>query len=287
MSVPVTASTFIRNNISGAFCLFESMASLLPFVGDMIIIDLGSNDGTLDYLKRIARANPRIRLMASKFSRIDASAFADAANACVANATHPNVLFWQADEIWHQDLLLRMEKAFEEEIFDLNFWRVQLKYNFQRIKWFPHPVHRVGPKDNFHFYDDGMNTERRWGVDVCSEYNMGQFAKWSDEYSLAPHTLPLHEMILDVSQTGAFLDNIVAKRRLHSPFWHENDVLEGMDAMAWLNEQRSNQDWSSRATPFNIPHIMERHLGRKRYVPDDDLIQALMEDDTKKLLGYG
>jgi hypothetical protein len=261
------------------------MATLLPVVKDMHVLDLQSDDGTYEILQDIAKHNPRVYAYRSKFTHVDAKAFADAANECIALATCPNVLFWQADEIWHQDLLLRMRDWFNEGIFDMNFWRVQLRYNWQHIKWYPHPVHRVGPKDNFVFVDDGMNTERRWGVDVCSTYDMGQFMRWEDEYRHDPKTLPLDQMILDVSQVGGFLDNIVDKRKLHSPFWHENDIIEGKNAGKWYTEQRGNYDWTYVTSPFNIPHIMKRHLGRKRYVLDDDILIALKTDRMHRLLG--
>jgi hypothetical protein len=52
---------------------------------------------------------------------------------------------------------------------NLSFWRVQLKYNFQRIKWFPHPVHRIGARDNFEFDNDGMNTKKVFDTEMVSE----------------------------------------------------------------------------------------------------------------------
>ena len=110
----VTGVTFIRNTMEGAFCLFESMATFMPLVNDMIIVDLGSNDGTLEFLNVIARNNPKVRLEHSKFSRQDASAFADMANYCISKATCDNVLFWQADEIWHEKLVERMANEFEQ-----------------------------------------------------------------------------------------------------------------------------------------------------------------------------
>lgn len=282
----ITAVAFIRNNNQGAFCLWESMASLLPFVTDMIILDLGSTDGTLETLQDITSYNQRVKVATGSFSCVDAKAFADAANLCVQMATYDNVLFWQADEVWHQDLLLRMEEEFDEGNYDLVFWRVQLKHNWQRIKWFPHPVHRVGPKDNFVFVGDGMNTEqgRLWATQICSEYDGGWFIRWGKEFESRPTELPTHDMILDVSQVGAFLENIVAKRKLHSPMWHEDDVIEGMPAGAWWVNQKSNPDWTKPDTPYNIPHILKRHLGRTQYGPDPEILEALKADTTVELL---
>jgi hypothetical protein len=298
----VTAVTFIRNNYVGAFCLFESMATLLPVVQDMVILDLGSDDGTYETLNRIEDANPRVRVERSKFSCVDAKAFADAANDCVALATRPNVLFWQADEIWHQTLLKRMAAEFEKGNYNLSFWRVQYKHNWQTMKWFPHPVHRVGPKEDFVFVNDGMNTDqgRVWGAQLCAEYDGGWFTRWGSSFDNVgrctvsglekegvtyPPNLPGHDMIMDVSQVGGFIDNIIAKRKLHSPMWHELDMVEGISANQWFMSQRFNREWDRKSTPFDMPHIMRRHLGRRKYVLDDDLEKALMNDTTERLLG--
>jgi glycosyltransferase involved in cell wall biosynthesis len=284
----VSAVTFIKDTISGAFCLFESMASFLPFVTDMTVIDLGSTDGTLEILYAIAESNDRVYLEHGMFTREDASAFADVANQCISLAPSDNVLFWQADEIWHEQLLLRMEDQFRQGRFDMAFWRYQLKENFQGMRWLPHPVHRVGPKNDFHFVDDGMNSDRTYGVPICSEYDMGQFTKWGIEYGLGPksYNLPTDQMIMDVSKIGGFIDNIIDRCGLHAPMWSTKVAeVDGIDAREWVTKERTNPNWKKMTSPYNIPHIMKWHVGQPRYRLRDELFDALKADDTYRLLG--
>lgn len=284
----VSAVTFIKDTMKGAFCLFESMASFLPFVSDMVVLDLGSTDGTLEYLNEIAKNNSRVRIAHGSFTRNDASAFADVANQCVSLATHSNVLFWQADEIWHEELLLRMEDHFKRGIFDMSFWRFQLKENFQVMKWLPHPIHRVGPKDNFNFVDDGMNTDRAYGVTMCSDYNMGYFTKWGEVYGTGPksYTLPTEQMVLDVSKSGGFIDNIRDRAVLHAPMWGTGKAeVDGTEINAWLRQQSGNPNWKKYDTPYIIPNIMRWHLGQPRYRLRDELFDALKNDTTRGMLG--
>lgn len=277
----VSAVTFIKDTFVGAFCLFESMASLLPYVDEMIILDLGSTDGTQDALRAISTVNPKVMTLTSKFTRIDASAFADAANEAVAHAKFDNVLFWQADEIWHEQLLARMAEYFQAGKYDLSFWRYQLRDNFQRMKWFPHPVHRVGPKSNFNFVNDGMNTDRTWSAELCSIFDGGWFTKWGQMPELE---IPVKDMILDVSLVGAFRDNIPGRRRLHAPMWHEEPKIENISIPEWVVQANANPDWTKTESPFALPKIMRRHVGRTVYKLDEDIFEALKANNTKELL---
>lgn len=277
----LSAVTFIKDTFKGAFCLFESMASLLPYVTEMIVLDLGSTDGTLGVLQDIAAHNRRVSVFQSKFTHQDASAFANAANEAISHANFENVLFWQADEIWHQDLLLRMHETLTAGDYNLSFWRYQLRENFQHMKWFPHPVHRVGKKEYFNFVDDGMNTKTVWGATVCSQYDGGWFTKWGTMPELE---IPVEDMILDVSLVGGFRDNIPDRRRLHAPMWHESDAIEGTPIPQWIEREMQNPNWTKRESPFNIPHIMKRHVGRTRYILDEDILQALRDDRTLEVI---
>jgi hypothetical protein len=279
MNYNLSGCVFIKDTFKGAFCLFESMYQLLPLCDEFVVMDLGSTDGTLEALRGIEASNPKVRLVHSDFYEQDAAIFAKLANDLIAQCNYPNVLYYQADEIWHENLISLTKEKLEQGERNLCFWRVQLKYNFQHIKWFPHPVHRIASKDSFHFTNDGMNTASVFDAEMVSDWGLGQFLNWSDEYKNKAVKLPLHEMILDVSLTGGFLENIPDRRRMHLPFWGEGDVMpadeEGLSVDDWIRSQRNNPLWSLTQTPFNIPEIMKYHLGKKKYTLRPELLDAL------------
>jgi hypothetical protein len=279
MSYNLSGCVFIRNTFKGAFCLFESMHQLLPLCDEFIVMDLGSNDGTLEVLQEIEAHNPKVRLVNGYFHKQDAAVFAELANELIAMCEYPHVLYYQSDEIWHEDLVKLTQQALDEGKRNLSFWRVQLKHNLQDIKWFPHPVHRVGPKEGFHFDGDGMNTKEVYGVEMCSNWGIENFMQWGDKYKNNPVALPTNEMILDVSLTGLCLDNIPDRRRMHLPFWNEGDVMpadeNGMSVDDWYNAQKQRPEWGLTSTKFNIPEIMKYHLGKQKYELRPPLLEAL------------
>lgn len=275
----ISACCFIRDTFRGAFCVFESVASLLPFCDEMLIMDLGSTDGTLEVLHDIARMNKKVRLIPGRFPKIDAEAFAILANDLVDKCRHDNVIYFQADEIWHENLLSRMGSYFERGELDLSFWRIQYRDNFQKVKWFPHLVHRVGRKGRFNFVGDGMTTDRTWDAKICSEYDGGWFTQWGvlGQEGIKPY---VNDMITDVSLVGGFRDNIIERRALHAPFWHEEPTIEGRPAAEWAEAARNNPDWTRPDSPYNLPHILRPHVGKVRYELRRELLQALKDDRT-------
>lgn len=302
----LSVCVFIKDTFTGAFCLFESMAALLPFATEFLVMDLGSTDGTRETLNEIAMTNPKVKLLGGEFPSINALAFARLANDLVKACKHDRVLYYQADEIWHQDLLRLMKAKFDEGNFDLSFWRIQYANNFQYVKWFPHLVHRVGDRRGKQFYfaqepdeypsanHDGMNTVRVWEATLCSNYDGGYFPKWGTmgHDGIKPYT---NEMIMDVSLLGGFRDNIIERRAKHAPFWGEEPTVPYFDkrshkqlhvpASQWADKAMNDDDWIKTESPYNIPQIMRWHVGRTRYELRPELLEALKNNTTEEMVG--
>lgn len=283
MTYNLSACVFIKDCFKGAFALFESLATLLPLADEFLILDLGSTDGTAEALADIAAHNPKVKLLHGTWPVIDAGAFATLANDLVALCQYDRILYYQADEIWHEDLLRLTETMLADGLSDLAFWRIQYRDNFQKVKWYPHLVHRIGDKGRFNFVGDGMTTDRTWDAQIASTYGGEWFPQWGGlgDEKIKPY---VHEMIMDVSLVGGFRDNIIERRALHAPFWHEEPHIEGKPASEWAAAAMANPDWTRAESPFNLPAVMRWHVGRTRYELRPDLLQALKDDRTREYI---
>lgn len=247
-------------------------------------MDLGSTDGTFEYLLEIANNNSKVQLYKSEWPEIDAGVFATLANDLIDMCQYDNVLYYQADEIWHEDLIKLTRQQFEQGNYDLAFWRIQYANNFQYVKWFPQVVHRVGKKSKFNFVGDGMNTDRYLEPKICSQYGGEYFPKWGamGQQDIKSY---VNEMICDVSLLGGFRDNIVERRALHAPFWHEEPLIyyfdkdtyksSQMPASQWLERAKADEDWTKEMSPYNLPEILRHHIGKVRYELRPELLEAL------------
>lgn len=291
----LSACCFIRNTFSGAYMLPESIAQFLPFVEEMVILDLGSTDGTVEFLREIAHHNHKIKvILRDSFPFEDAGVFASLANELVDFCKHPNVIYWQADEIWHENLLRLMEERLNQGQFDLSFWRIQYANNFQYVKWFPHLVHRVGQKGQFNFNGDGMNTNRVWDAKICSNYGGEMFPKWGElgQEGIKPY---VNEMVTDISLLGGFRDNIPPRRRMHAPFWHEEPTIPyynrengqqlHVGEHEWMTRALNDKDWLKTESPYNLPKILRYHVGRPTYTLRPEILEAIKNDTTRTTLG--
>lgn len=310
---------FIKNNNDGAFCLWESMAMLMPLADEFFVLDLGSTDGTWETLKHIAERQPKLRIEQGEFpvnpvtGLIDSGSFAVLPNQMIPTLKNDLVMYYQADEIFHEKLIERLAQWLESSMpvsatNGLSFWRYQLSHNFQHIKWFPAIVHRIGWKDRFTFVDDGMNTSNVNDAFMFSDYDAGWFTRWGGEYSKGrrervddngnPYIygtkfrkindgkfaweMPTHDMILDISSLGGFLKNIRRKAGFHAPYWRTdaNSINEGgifYNADIWYKKELKNADWLRNTTKFDIPAIMRPHLGQLEYRQRDEVIHQIIE----------
>jgi len=152
------------------------------------------------------------------------------------------------------------------------------------VKWFPHPVHRVGRKNgSFKFVGDGMTIDRTFAAEICSQWGGTWFYKWGElgQEGIKPY---VNDMIMDVSLVGGFRDNIIERRALHAPFWHEEPHIEGIPANQWGEKALANPDWTKTESPYDIPHVMKYHIGKTRYSLRPELLEALKRDETKDLI---
>lgn len=303
--IGVTGTTFIKDAFIGGFCLWESMATVLSFVDEFIIVDFGSTDGTLQICQEIASKNKRIKIHQRQWTRTnDSSTFADAANECVNLCPTDKVFFYQADEVLTPKLVKEIMEQYRNNQYDLTFERIQLSHGFQQVKWLPHVVCRSLTKGKRRFVNDGMSVGDTGGcVHMCpfpivpghplsGKAHTGRAFPWHEPKpgmlfdgknprvlnAVMAEVFPWDDFLIDTS--SSFRDNQAGKKELHAPFWREpNAIIDGLHRDDWVRRASADPAWSTKTSPFPLPPIVRGLVGMTKYQLRVDVRESLEQDN--------
>jgi glycosyltransferase involved in cell wall biosynthesis len=236
----VSAFTFVYNALEGGYPIREAVWAVRPFVSEVVVADCGSTDGTDAFL-----AGLPCRVIQGPVWGPSAPGEALALNAdCEGDV----VVHFQADEVYDARLLQAVMQRLERGVRDLKVHRIQIEQNFQRVRWYPFPVHRVWPRGSVRASFDAMTTDRDAGAEVIS---------------------PDEGLLRDCA--ACFRDCWTARRRNQAIAWtHTNDlrVAEHFaqpnrfeDEAAFLAEPQ----WTWTRSPFDLPPSLKQLVGKVRY----------------------
>ena len=123
----------------------ESVASYLPYVDKIVIVDLGSTDGTYEILQQCAQ-NDRIEVYSRPWDLASGpSALKTAWEHHREFCAGADVLHIEADEVLDSALGKSIQRLHNSGCDDLRIIRYQVEQNFQRIRWGGTPCHRLWP----------------------------------------------------------------------------------------------------------------------------------------------
>lgn len=136
----VSGFTFGHNLIDGGYPIVEAIQSVLPYVDEMVVVDMESTDGTRALLEKLP-----VRIIDGVW---DCKAGETLARAHAQNVECEGDLIWhfEADEVFDLILSARIRELLNDGFTNISVQRIQIEQNFQRIRWYPHWVHRIFPK---------------------------------------------------------------------------------------------------------------------------------------------
>lgn len=234
----ISGFTFAYNALSGGYPIREAIEAVRPYVDEIVAVDMQSTDGTRELLEAMCD-----RVVSSAW---DGPHRLKEAFKQHNHCRHDQIIMFEADEVYDDNLLSEVVWAIEKGYFDIGVYRLQLEQNFQRCRWYPIPVHRI-------------------------------FVKGHGSYLQHPTNCPVGIHVLPPSAgylwdcANCFRDNWQQRRRQQADIWGEQPVIavreHFLHDVRSVNEGEFLQDelWTWTETPFNLPEILRPLVGRVRY----------------------
>lgn len=238
----LSAFTFVHNGIDGGYPFVQAIEAVRPYVDEVVAVDIGSTDDTARVLGHICN-----RVLSSTWDGRDTTPRAFLKH---IECNGDIIIFFEADEVYDDELLSEVLWAIERGHNNLAVWRLQIEQNFQRIRQYPIPVHRVFPKGagSYHIHPTNLPDNPRYGI----------------------HILP-QGYLWDC--TGCFRDNWLQRKQQQSEIWGSPRHLMVAGHFTEPNEiseveeiERLNQPhWEFKSTPLAIPDVLKPLLGMTKY----------------------
>jgi len=239
----VSGFTFAHNAVSGGYPIVEAVLSVYPYVSEMVAVDIESTDNTRHVFEQLG-----CRILDGKLNGTDTvnDAF-KLHTVCQGDF----IIFFEADEVFDERLLDAVSWAIEQGHRDIAVHRIQVTQNFQRIKEYPIPVHRVFPNGggsyvqhptqlpDYSVYVIPPDNGYLWDVSNCFRDN------WKQR--------KLNQAKLFGQSRSIYVPPHFTN---HFEFWGNQE-----------DEELAKDYWTETASPFDLPKVLKGLVGRAVYDP--------------------
>lgn len=267
----VSVYTYTYNVLSQGYPFLEAICSLLPIADEVIIVDVGSKDGTRELLRTIEGRKVKVFDEEPWVNGKGGSNHRKTGSKCHDYCTYNTIAFVEADEVWQPKLV----EAVREELYNgnrnLKLWRYQVTQNFQRVFWYPEKsqlVHRIFPRGSSIMLDDGTDI----------------FIQESECAKKAKLVSNDHGYIVDCRNNHR--DHYLNRENIAKDVWAEQSrkttrMAPAHAAYSWeLNEEQlraelADERWLWKNTILDIPPLLRPHLGEPTYKPNEFLLDSL------------
>lgn len=239
--------SFIHNGINGGYPFVEAIKAIQPYVDEIVIVDMESDDGTRDILNQL-----NVKIIAGKWGN-EAGETLRQAHSQYHLCEGDVIIHFEADEVYDDGLIREIinRLRFNPNQQNLSVYRLQVEQNFQRIRWYPELVHRVFPR-NSDTTKEGHTTNKRYQTEPITE----------------------NGFLWDC--TNCFRDNYLQRIKQQAELWHgkinytftplhtrHNAELDYIG----IEEELRDKRWVWTETPLAIPKILRSLVGVTKYNP--------------------
>jgi hypothetical protein len=219
----------------------------MPYVDDMVIVDMESDDCTRDVLEELG-----VRVLEGKWIPGGGDhKCLDLAYAMHTECIYDMILHFEADEVYPQSLLEKINQEIQHGVQQISVLRLQVEQNFQRIRQNLLPVHRV--------FEKGSTIGCRAGHTTTMESQLLLIS--GDNGYLWDCTNDFRDNYLTRVEQNAELHGGQPNYLMVSQHCIERVYLSRAEAMERLKEPH----WLYKSTPLAIPRILRPLLGVTKY----------------------
>lgn len=253
----ISGFTFIHNGVHGGYPFVEAIGAVMPFVHEMIVVDMQSTDETRQVLEKLLS-----RASIPQWDIIDGVWESGMAGECLkdAHTLHSRCnsdIIWhfEADEVCDNRLAFAVHDAIRDGATNVLMNRLQVEQNFQRCRWYPEPVHRIFPNDGT-VVKEGHTT------------NIHQ-QRGNDGWACIPDW-----WLWDV--TNCFRDDWLNRVRQQQELWgtatdthtlyvpiHTNHY--NLIPLNCVDEFIKQEHWTWKRSPFDLPDSLKKLVGKTSY----------------------
>lgn len=240
----ISGFTFVHNGITGGFPFVEAISAVKPYVDELIAVDIESTDGTKDILLKLCD-----KVLTSPWNGRDTTPNAFLKH---VECSGDVIIFFEADEVFDDTLLKAVKHKIESGHTNLGVYRLQIEQNFQRIRQYPIPVHRIFPKGGgtYHIHPTIYPENSRTTLEIIP---------------------PEFGYLWDIS--NCFRDNWLQRKATQSEIWGEPRHLMVGEHFAEAVEITPEEElerlkaphWEWVSTPFKIPDVLKPLVGKVKY----------------------
>jgi hypothetical protein len=242
----ISGFTFGHNLLDGGYPIVEAILAIYPYVDEVVFVDMQSNDGTRELLEKFP-----VRIIDGVW---DCKAGETLANAHAQNIECEGEVIWhfEADEVFDILLAIKIWDKIKEKHHDISVQRLQVEQNFQRVRWYPHWVHRIFPKGSV-----TKNGETTFEKDRNSmDYLDGEFGYLWDVTNCFRDSWKKRIEQQSELRKGEPLNTLMVPEHCIQPTHLQLDTD---------NCYFDNPLWTAKTTPLNLPYNLQHLVGITDY----------------------
>lgn len=254
--------TFGHNLIESGYPIIEAIRAVAPSVREIVYVDMESTDNTNAVLMELChQSDIPICVIQGKWEPTGDKCLAEN-YALHSECEYDTIFHFEADEVFDWSLCLEIDTCLAEGVEDIAVWRIQVGENWQRIRWYPHLVHRIFQKG-----------AHKGGFEIGGGHTtIEHFGGERNILALEPSA----GFLWDCSTSHR--DNFITRAKNQAWWWghepiyrvvseHFTTVYRGIHDEAAAREYLKEPHWTFPESPFFLPDELLKLVGHIKYVP--------------------